>query len=107
VADKLGARIREYRKAAQLTSAGLAHLARIDPAALLRIERGENTRPSFETIGKIADALGLSLDDLRPSSTSVKPGAVETIRREEELREVSRIANDIADRLKRIIGRKS
>jgi transcriptional regulator with XRE-family HTH domain len=104
VAKELGQRIRETRQQIGISAAALAKRAKIDPAALLRIERGENTNPSFATIARVADALRIPLDSLKSSKTSAaKISAVEEIRREEELAELHRLSSEIAKRLERLL----
>jgi transcriptional regulator with XRE-family HTH domain len=42
----------------------IAELADISPNALRMIERGETPNPGIQTMGKIADALGVRLNQL-------------------------------------------
>lgn len=62
----IGDMIRERREQAGITRNALAVRAGIDPAYLMRLERGDVARPSFAEVGKIADALGTTMDCLRP-----------------------------------------
>jgi transcriptional regulator with XRE-family HTH domain len=103
VAKELGSRIRALREQMGLTAAGLARRAGIDPAALLRIERGDNTNPSFATIARIADALDLSLDVFRSAKgrRSVKTTDVDRIRREEDVLAAYRLVEEAAKHLER------
>jgi transcriptional regulator with XRE-family HTH domain len=103
VSKEIGSTIRSIRQQLKLTAADLGRRSRIDPAALLRIERGENTNPSFATIARIADALGVPLETFRPTrSAKLRTGDVERIRREEELREIAQLSAQITKRLQRI-----
>ena len=68
----LGERIRDARRRAGLTQAGLARAARLGRATLARLEKGEQS-PRFKTLNAIADALGVGIDELlteMPSSPS-------------------------------------
>lgn len=55
-------KIHECRKAAGLTIRGLAEKAGIAPTTIQNIENGK-TFPHLDTIGKIADACGVSISD--------------------------------------------
>lgn len=59
----MGKRIRSYRKTQNLTQAELGELAKVEPSNISHIERGA-TKLSFPTLVKIANALGVSLDDI-------------------------------------------
>jgi transcriptional regulator with XRE-family HTH domain len=102
VAKELGQKIRGLRQDAGLSAAALAKRARLDPAALLRIERGENSNPSFTTVSRIAAALGVSLDSLKSAHPKASATVVGQIRQEEELRELRRLATELARRLERL-----
>ena len=56
-------RIREIRKARGMTLAALAKIVNITPAALCRYEKG-NRKPSIVMAFKIANALGVTVDEL-------------------------------------------
>lgn len=56
-------RIRELRDARDMTQLRLAVEAGITPTALSRIENGHDI-PKLNTAKKIADALGVKVDDL-------------------------------------------
>lgn len=56
-------RIRELRDAREWTQLRLAVEAGITPTSLSRIENGHDT-PRLDTAKKIADALGVKVDDL-------------------------------------------
>jgi transcriptional regulator with XRE-family HTH domain len=59
----IGPKIRELREAAALTQEDLAHQAGISTSTLSRIERG-NFQPRMDTLGKLAQALGVSVAEL-------------------------------------------
>lgn len=59
----IGNRIRAYRRERKLSQEFLSELADVTPAHFSHIERG-NTKPSLPTLLRIANALGVSLDDL-------------------------------------------
>lgn len=52
-----------YRKKHQLPQETLSEMADVTPAHFSHIERG-NTKPSLPTLVRIANALGISIDDL-------------------------------------------
>lgn len=60
--ELLGARIKELRKAKRLSQDQLSEKINIDPKHLSRIEVGKSY-PSFNTLAKIAKALGIELKD--------------------------------------------
>lgn len=43
-----------------------------NPTTIYSIKTGQSKDPSFSTMMRIADALGVSLDDLRPDKTEEK-----------------------------------
>lgn len=59
----IGSRIRMYRKKHQLSQETLSEMADVPPAHFSHIERG-NTKPSLPTLVRMANALGISIDDL-------------------------------------------
>lgn len=59
----IGERIKNYRKKQDLTQAKLGDLSGIEPSNISHIERGA-TKASFPTLLSIANALGVTLDDL-------------------------------------------
>lgn len=59
----LGARIRELRRRRDLTSTKLAAAAHISQPFVTEIERGKKS-PSFATLERIAEALGVALGEL-------------------------------------------
>jgi transcriptional regulator with XRE-family HTH domain len=60
----LGDRLRVQREGRQLSVRELAKLARVDHATIVRLESGATYRVSLESAGKLARALGVSLDYL-------------------------------------------
>ncbi len=63
--QKLGLKIRKFRKQKEITQEKLAELAKIDYSYLNLIENG-NRNPSIKVITKIARALGVSPKELLP-----------------------------------------
>lgn len=63
-----GDKIREYRKLAGLTQQELAQKTGISMMSIRRYERGERN-PTYETISKIASALGVSVTGLGVEAT--------------------------------------
>ena len=61
--QSVGARVRHYRQAGELTQTELAGQAGIGRVTLSRIETGEQTA-RLETLSVIADALGIDVVDL-------------------------------------------
>jgi transcriptional regulator with XRE-family HTH domain len=62
---KLGIKVRQLRHGKGLTQEELAFAAEIDLTYVGGIERGRRN-PSLSVMGRIADALGVSLRDLVP-----------------------------------------
>ncbi|MFK8055858.1 MAG: helix-turn-helix domain-containing protein [Saprospiraceae bacterium] len=59
--QQLGARLRERRKALNVTQLSLAEMCSLAPNTIINLERGTgNAR--LETLFRITDVLGLSLD---------------------------------------------
>lgn len=56
--------ISKYRKEKKITQKALAQMVNITPAYLCELEKGRKKNPSFNVISKIADTLGVSIDDL-------------------------------------------
>lgn len=59
----IGKRIREYRKKCGFTQAKLAELSEVEPSNISHIERAA-TKLSLPTLIKIANALGVTLDEI-------------------------------------------
>ena len=60
----LGKRIKELRSKFKITQDKLAKKADIPFSTLAKVEAGYTPNPSMETLIKIADAFGISLDEL-------------------------------------------
>jgi len=56
--------IKKLRKAKNLSQDKLSKLADISHATIIKIESGATYNPRVETLKNIADALGVSIDDL-------------------------------------------
>ena len=65
VTQKLGDKIRKFRKQKELSQEKLAELAKIDYSYLNLIESGKRN-PTIKRLAKIARVLGVSLKDLIP-----------------------------------------
>lgn len=61
--EVVGERIQAARQGRDWTRLDLAKLANVDPSSLYRIEKGRQA-PGFETLQRIAKALGLRMDEL-------------------------------------------
>ena len=61
--DNISERIKALRKARKMTQYSLANLSYISALTIVRIENGQVT-PNKSTLKCIADALGVSLDEL-------------------------------------------
>ncbi len=66
----LGKRLQEARQKAGLTQQQLCHQANLSFSTLTKIERGAIKSPSIFTVGSIAAALGLGLDELVGTQSS-------------------------------------
>ena len=60
----IGENIRKYRLQKDVSQDRLSKLADVAFHTIVKIESGEVLNPTIETAKKIADALGVSLDDL-------------------------------------------
>lgn len=61
---RIGENIRKYRLERKLSQEKLARLADLSFPTIAKIESGETSDPRIETVKKIADVLGVSIDDL-------------------------------------------
>ena len=59
-----GQNLRRFRKDRNLTQTQLGEMVGVWFSAISNIERGES-EPSLELAGKLADALGVTVDDFR------------------------------------------
>ena len=60
----LSENIKKLRKQKKLSQDKLARLADIPYNTLVKIESGKSNNPTFGTLSKLANALGVGLDDL-------------------------------------------
>jgi len=60
----LSENIKKLRKKKGISQDKLAKLADVTLTTLVKIESGVNDNPTIKTLKKIADALGVSLDEL-------------------------------------------
>ena len=65
--------LRRHRIAAALSQEALAERASISVRAVSDLERGVKSRPHLETVRLLADALGLSLDELAALAAAARP----------------------------------
>ena len=56
--------VKRLRKQKQLSQDKLARLADIPYNTLVKIESGKSDNPTFETLSKLADVFGVSIDEL-------------------------------------------
>jgi transcriptional regulator with XRE-family HTH domain len=66
--------LKERREALGLTQQQVADKAKMKQQAYARIEGGDRINPNFQTAEKIADALGVKLDELRVGRTKRRGG---------------------------------
>jgi transcriptional regulator with XRE-family HTH domain len=79
-----GKRLRALRKEAGMTQEKLARLADVSNATVFKLETVEGQDPSWSTVCKLADALGVSVQEFRdgdqpdavPSKGKGKKGGV-------------------------------
>lgn len=60
----IGRKIRKLRKQENLTQEKLAELAGVDPKTIIELEAGRRANPTIRTLGGVARALKISLEDL-------------------------------------------
>ena len=60
----LGKRIKEYRKKKVLSQQKLAEKSSLSFNTITRIEQGMGNSPTLKTLVKLADVLGVGLDEL-------------------------------------------
>ena len=60
----LSQNLRKFRKIKRLSQEKLARLADVANNTIIKIEAGKNQNPTLETLKKVAQALGVSVDDL-------------------------------------------
>ena len=62
--QNLSKNIKKLREAKGLSQEKLARLADVANNTLIKMETGENKNPTLETLKKVAQALGVSVDNL-------------------------------------------
>jgi len=60
----IGRNVRKYRKKLSISQDTLSKRANLAFHTVAKIEAGSTPNPTIETVKKLADALGVSLDDL-------------------------------------------
>lgn len=73
----IGVRVRRYRKEKSLTQQALAELSNQEPSNISHIERGA-TKLSLPTVVNIANALGVTVNDLLCDSITEARDSFET-----------------------------
>ncbi len=63
----IGKTIRKYRQGKGISQEALARAANLSLPTIVKIESGDTPNPTIDTVKKIADSLGVSLDDLMKS----------------------------------------
>jgi transcriptional regulator with XRE-family HTH domain len=63
-AKQLGRRLNQRRQALGLTIRDLEALSGVDDSSIVRLENGQQSRPSVEKLDKLAKALRLPIEDL-------------------------------------------
>jgi transcriptional regulator with XRE-family HTH domain len=62
--SSIGENIRKYRLKKEMSQDRLSKLADVAFHTIVKIESGDTPNPTIETVRKIADALGVGIDDL-------------------------------------------
>jgi len=62
--SKIGNNVRKYRKKLGISQDILSKRANLAFHTVAKIEAGSTLNPTIETVKKLADALGVSIDDL-------------------------------------------
>lgn len=68
MATRLGMRLRQAREKLGHNRSFVARQAGIDPSMLFRMENSAKSAPTFESVRKVAEVLGVSLDWLAQGS---------------------------------------
>ena len=105
MAKTVGEVLRAIREDAKLSRSAVARQAKMEPGALFRVENGAS--PSFETVTRVAKALGVTLDEVaaavggrggRPKSNATEAQVAEGLERlNEVLAEGARIVAAMRD----------
>src|SRR5690625_2097615 len=69
----VGARLRELRKEQRHSQASLGELADVDPSYISLLEREVKDNPSLAIVGRLADALGTTIEYLTGKTDDPKP----------------------------------
>lgn len=56
--------LRTIRRLKDITQVQLAEMAGVEPSTISDIERGKNRNPSFDTVLRLSQALGLRPDEM-------------------------------------------
>jgi|GEM_PF-5616372 transcriptional regulator with XRE-family HTH domain len=75
MSNGLGTAVKSLRERAGVTQFGLAKAAKMDGTILSRLEAGKRQSIRFEYIVALAEALGVSLDDLAAEAGFMKSSA--------------------------------
>lgn len=67
--ERLGRILAERRQAAQLSAGDIARRSEVSLDAVRSLENGRVPTPAFLTVARLADVLGLSLDDLHAQAS--------------------------------------
>ena len=62
--QELSKNLKKLREKKSFSQDRLAKLADVANNTVIKIEQGDNKNPTLETLKKLSDALGVSLDDL-------------------------------------------
>jgi DNA-binding XRE family transcriptional regulator len=62
--EMLAQNLKKLRKQRKLSQEKLARLADISYNTIIKIEAGKANNPTFQTLSKLADAFGVSMDEL-------------------------------------------
>lgn len=62
--SKIGVNMKKYRAKSGISQDRLSKMADVTYHTIIKIESGVNKNPTIETLGNIAKALGVGVDDL-------------------------------------------
>lgn len=63
--ERFGERLRQFRKDAHLTPEELGPKSNVHPQVIRKLESGERRHPRWDVAVRLADGLGVSLDEFR------------------------------------------
>jgi transcriptional regulator with XRE-family HTH domain len=72
--SKIGVRLRNSREDRGLSLNALSELAKVSKGYLSQLENGSASNPSIDTLGRLADALELPLEELVSEPRPPEPG---------------------------------